>query len=187
MRVQCMIDVRLRSENQVMGSMRMYNNGSSEQNETRKCTTMVQASRTKRENLRSVVTPLPSDPSATPHPWQSPSGSEALVGPSLPPHQVPGHLNFNPSSPARQASQHGARGDSSWLPPLTSQVEEIRQMTSRRLFHHLLALQDGWSLVQGYDIGHGHVPHVLVYQAVPSLISSMLQSAGSPRLSRRLD
>jgi hypothetical protein len=60
-------------------------------------------------------------------------------------------------------------------------------MTSWRLFHHLLALQDGWSLVQGYDIGHGHVPHVLVYQAVPSLISSMLQSAGSPRLSRRLD
>lgn len=53
-------------------------------------------------------------------------------------------------------------------------------MTPRGLFHHLLALQDGRSLAQGYDIGHGHVPHMLVYQPVPSLISSMLQSAGCP-------
>lgn len=59
-------------------------------------------------------------------------------------------------------------------------------MTPRGLLHHLLALQDGRSLVQGYDIGHGHVPHMLVYQAIPSLVSSTLRSGGGPRLSRRL-
>lgn len=50
MRVQCMIDVRMRIKYWAQCV----------------CTTMAQVSRTKRESLRSVVAPLPSDPSATP-------------------------------------------------------------------------------------------------------------------------